>query len=1215
MLMADSSGAFAHTLGTSAVAADILAHDWAASAFGPLEGWPRWRKSALAMVLRSPTPMALLCGADGLLLYNDAYRVIVGDRHPAVLGLPANAAWPEAALFNEAVIEQVLAGAALSFRDQHFRIARGAALEERWFNLDYSPLFDDDGQAVAVLAIVIEQTALKQAGAALERDRQILDSAIDYAIVALDLDGRITRWNAGAAHIFGWSEADMLGHDGTRLMVEADRAHGTLPAMLQAALAGQVASAERWQLRASGERFWGASEVTLLRAPDGSPEGFVGVLRDRSEQHRANAALRESQQRLDHAQAAGRVGTFTLELASGTVFTTSGFNRIFGLPDEPYVDVATIEALIIPDEGDQPSNAGNRADQSSPLQVEYRIHRFDDGAVRWILRRAEYERDSAGVPDRMVGVVQDVTERKAGELALAESAAQFRTLTQALPNLVWTANPQGEVDWMNARACDYSGLAAGTLVGSGWMGIVQQEDVAEATRAWRNCVASGALYETEYRIRRADGQYRWHLVRAFPQRGPNGRIKRWIGTSTDIDERKRLETHNKRALNRIWGLSQELMLICDFSGAITAVNPSATRLLGWNEEQMVGRQVSEFVHPDDLASTSAELGKLSDGVTTLAFENRYRASDGSYRLLDWTAVPDQGMVHAVGRDVTRERAAEEALRQSQKLEAIGMLTGGVAHDFNNVLAVVRTSIDLLRLVPLDVERRKRYMDAISDAVTRAAKLTGQLLAFARRQSLQPEVFDAGRNVQMVSEMIGSLTGARIRMDYQVAPEACFVDADPSQFDTAIVNLAVNARDAMEGSGQLTIGVRAVDAIPAVRGHGAVRGAFVAVSVKDTGKGIAPELLTQIFEPFFTTKESGHGTGLGLSQVFGFAKQSGGEIVVDSTVDVGTEFTLYLPRAVEPGAVAQTVPHAPGLVRGSGQCILVVEDNADLGMIVRQSLEELGYATVMTTSAEQALIELAAGVERFAAVFSDVVMNGMGGFALGQAVRRMYPGLPFVLSSGYSYVLASEQKHGFQLLPKPYSLEELAQTLHQAIAATRLRPATAPAQRKPASAAPRDLELFRQAALDGLQILDTPPEPAFDALTRLAADSFDMPIALISLIDERRQWFKSRVGLEPSETAREHAFCGHAIAHPGEVMMVEDATLDARFAANPLVTQDPNIRFYAGAPLVTSSGHALGTLCVIDSRPRTLSSAQLTQLRALADRVVAELEYGGGAAPV
>jgi CheY-like chemotaxis protein len=458
-------------------------------------------------------------------------------------------------------------------------------------------------------------------------------------------------------------------------------------------------------------------------------------------------------------------------------------------------------------------------------------------------------------------------------------------------------------------------------------------------------------------------------------------------------------------------------------------------------------------------------------------------------------------------------------------------------------------------------------------------------------------------------MIGSLTGARIRMDFELADTACYVDADPSQFDTAIVNLAVNARDAMDGSGRLTITVREAAGIPAVRGQAAVQGAFVAVAVADTGKGIAPAMLTQIFEPFFTTKGAGHGTGLGLSQVFGFAKQSGGEILVESTVGVGTVFTLYLPRALEPGTPVEAKPRQSGLVGGEGRCILVVEDNADLGVIVRQSLEELGYCTVMTTSAEQALVELARDVGRFAAVFSDVVMNGMGGFALGQEVRRLYPGLPLVLSSGYSYVLASEQKHGFTLLPKPYSLEDLAQTLQQAIsgeASASVPPSLPPLPQT----AQQDVELFRLAELDGLQVLDTAPEPGFDALTRRAADRFDVPIALISLIDDRRQWFKSRVGLDAQQTPREDAFCGHAIQTPGEVMVVPDATQDPRFSTNPLVTGDPGIRFYAGAPLVTAAGHALGTLCVIDRRPRTLGLGQIDELRDLAAQVVDQLEARG-----
>ena len=638
---------------------------------------------------------------------------------------------------------------------------------------------------------------------------------------------------------------------------------------------------------------------------------------------------------------------------------------------------------------------------------------------------------------------------------------------------------------------------------------------------------------------------------------------------------------------------------------------------------MVGKVLADFLHPEDLAATASEVRKLMGGVTTLAFENRYRAKDGGYRLLSWTAVPDGGAIHAVARDVTRERATESALRQSQKLEAIGQLTGGVAHDFNNVLAVMRSSIDLMRLVNLTEERRRRYMDAISDAVTRATRLTSQLLAFARRQALQPVVFDVRENLAMVSEMIGSLTGVRIRRDIVLPDHECLVYADPSQFDTAIVNLAVNARDAMDGNGTLTISVRCVFEIPAGRVNAAVAGRFVAVSVTDTGVGIPAQHLTQIFEPFFTTKSAGQGTGLGLSQIFGFAKQSGGEILVDSQVGVGTTFTLYLPRSMQSGEQDAGTTMPDHIIKGAGDCILVVEDNPEVARSVEHTLEELGYSIVAVQSGEAALAELARDATRFAAVFSDVVMAGISGIDLGKEIQRLYPDLPVVLSSGYSYVLAKNPDHGFTLLPKPYSLEDLARTVGETVARSRSicrQPDAGEMKAGVASAldgTPGDRELLRQAQLDVLEILDTDEEEAYDELTRLAAEFCEAPIALISLIDGDRQWFKSRVGMQIQETPREHAFCSHAIQTPHRLMLVNDATKDERFADNPLVTGDPNIRFYAAAPLVTATGHALGTLCVIDRVPRTLQGSQIEMLQFLARQVMERFEKrrpGGKAGP-
>ncbi|KST58718.1 hypothetical protein AO398_20970 [Methylobacterium sp. GXS13] len=390
-----------------------------------------------------------------------------------------------------------------------------------------------------------------------------------------------------------------------------------------------------------------------------------------------------------------------------------------------------------------------------------------------------------------------------------------------------------------------------------------------------------------------------------------------------------------------------------------------------------------------------------------------------------------GRVEALDTETRERLKAEDALRQSQKMEAIGQLTGGVAHDFNNLLTVIRSSSELLRRPNLPEPRRLRYVEAIATTAERAAKLTGQLLAFSRRQSLKPEVFDVGQSVAAITEMIGTLTGARIRIAVRVPDEPCFVDADPSQFDTALVNMAVNARDAMSGEGTLTVTVGPSAGIPGANSSSAPADGFVAVEITDTGTGIVVSDLERIFEPFFTTKGVGHGTGLGLSQVFGFAKQSGGEIRVASTPGKGSTFTLYLPRVAGMSRVAVVASEIEPLVDGHGTCVLLVEDNTDVGAFAAQALQELGYTTVWATDGPQALAELAKDAGRFDVVFSDVVMPGMTGIELGQEIRKRYHDLPVVLTSGYSHVLAQNGTYGFELLHKPYSVEQLSRILRKA----------------------------------------------------------------------------------------------------------------------------------------------------------------------------------------
>ena len=373
--------------------------------------------------------------------------------------------------------------------------------------------------------------------------------------------------------------------------------------------------------------------------------------------------------------------------------------------------------------------------------------------------------------------------------------------------------------------------------------------------------------------------------------------------------------------------------------------------------------------------------------------------------------------------------AESALRQSQKLEAIGQLTGGVAHDFNNLLTIIRSSVDFLRQPNLSEERRQRYMRAVSDTVERASKLTSQLLAFARRQPLNPQVVDAGERLENIGEMLESVTGAQIHVCVERPDHPCYIRVDLSQFETALINIALNARDAMNGQGLLKLRLECNKALPAIRGHAGSGGQFVSIALADNGPGIDAKTLEHIFEPFFTTKDVGKGTGLGLSQVFGFAKQSGGNVDVSSVLGEGTEFTLYLPQVpaseVECNDAADDDDAEP---LHEKRRVLVVEDNLDVGRFANQILQDLGYETVWATNAEEALQLAGTDAMAFDAVFSDVVMPGITGVALAKELRRRRPDLPVILTSGYSEELARSGYEGFEFIAKPYSADQVSRIL-------------------------------------------------------------------------------------------------------------------------------------------------------------------------------------------
>ncbi|MET3412081.1 MULTISPECIES: ATP-binding protein [unclassified Methylobacterium] len=498
---------------------------------------------------------------------------------------------------------------------------------------------------------------------------------------------------------------------------------------------------------------------------------------------------------------------------------------------------------------------------------------------------------------------------------------------------------------------------------------------------------------------------------------------------------------------------QEGAFTLALDGTLLYCNRRLAEMLGEPQERLTGRALRNFVHAD------VDLGRLirhaMDGPVREEIALHAAGSESAtfLSLSRFACQGDQPLLCGILTDLTEQRRSmqalaeahaklqsesaerervEEALRQSQKLEAVGQLTGGVAHDFNNLLTVIKSSTDLLKRPDLPEERRRRYVEAISDTVDRAAKLTGQLLAFARRQALRPEVFEVGASLRAVAEMLDSVTGARISVLAEIPATPCYIRADLSQFETALINMAVNARDAMGGEGTLTLKLSGDRPMPAIRGHAGSRSTFAAVSLSDTGIGIPSDVLPRIFEPFFTTKDIGKGTGLGLSQVFGFAKQSGGDVDVSSSPGHGTTFTLYLPQAEYAPDMSVTPRSEESGLDGASLCVLVVEDNIEVGRFATQILEDLGHKTVWATNAEEALVEIERIPFRFDAVFSDVVMPGMGGIALARELQRRLPDLPVVLTSGYSHVLAQEGVHGFDLIQKPYSVDQLSQTLRKVV---------------------------------------------------------------------------------------------------------------------------------------------------------------------------------------
>ena len=680
---------------------------------------------------------------------------------------------------------------------------------------------------------------------------------------------------------------------------------------------------------------------------------------------------------------------------------------------------------------------------------------------------AKIERDQDGRALRLVGAHIDVTDRMLAQETLRESEERFRLIADSAPVPIWVTKLDRTRSFANQAYVDFVGLPFEQAIVFDWRKVLHPDDQARIVQESIAGEASLKPFVLEARYRNAEGEWRWLRSESQPRWDPTGKHIGFIGVAHDITAAKQAEIDlrrlnetlelrisertaqlesNEAQMRAIFETSHQYQALLNHHGDVLHANKIALTGIRAEAGDVIGRPFWEtpwFTATDGMRDTVRDAFIAVMRGEEVKTEMRLHLPAGE-RYFDFAMRPlrDQHgtVIGAVPEavDITERRKGEEALRQSQKMEAVGQLTGGVAHDFNNLLTIIRSATDFLRRRDLPDDRRRRYIDAISDTVERASKLTGQLLAFARRQPLKPQVFDVGAQVEAVAQLVRPLVGSRIRIEVDISDADCFAIADIAQFETALINLAVNARDAMNDEGRLSISVKKVPAIPALRAQSARSGNFVAIAMADTGTGIASDHIEAIFEPFFTTKEVGKGTGLGLSQAFGFAKQSGGDIAVESRPGQGATFTIYLPQAAMPAKAAEDAAAASEpAARGRGYRVLVVEDNDDVGQFSTELLEDLGYTVRRVDNADAALSIL--GEDEFAAdlVFSDVIMPGMNGVELAGVIRDRYPGLPVVLTSGYSNVLAENAHRGFELIQKPYSVEALSRILRKAISDARL----------------------------------------------------------------------------------------------------------------------------------------------------------------------------------
>ena len=834
---------------------------------------------------------------------------------------------------------------------------------------------------------------------------------------------------------------------------------------------------------------------------DGEHAGAICTILDLTERMASDAVLRESEARFRNMADHAPVMMWVTETDGHCTYLNRGWYDFTGQTEEEALGFGWLKA-VHPDDAAEAERAFIEANAgATPFRVEYRLRRAD-GVYRWAIDAASPRFGANGQFLGFVGSVVDIDERKLIEQALQKKSEEFYTLADNIPALAWMAYADGNIFWYNRRWYEYTGTTAETQAGWGWESVHDPEVLPTVIEGWKHSLSTGEPFDMTFPLRGLDGVFRLFLTRVVPIRDEQGQIVRWFGTNVDVSAQVEADQRRQFTL----GLADRLGALSKPRDIVAAAVEVLGRHLGVtrvgfgemsSDDKSVTFETDYADGVDHLVGTfpvenfgRGNMDALGRGITTIYADVTAdpRTSDADWEVIATRAalaVPllRDGRMSAllylnhnevrewlphevtlaqdvaartrdaleraraeselqelnatlearIEQEAERRAAAEGALHQSQKMETLGQLTGGIAHDFNNLLQIITGNLDILRrTMPKDSPRLQRSVENAFKGAERAAVLTQRLLAFSRRQPLAPKVFNPNKLVTGMSELLFRAIGETVAIETVLGSGLWCVEADYNQLENALLNLAVNARDAMPDGGKLIIETANthLDRSYAEQNNGVSPGQYVVICISDTGSGMDAGTAERAFDPFFTTKEVGKGTGLGLSMVYGFVKQSGGHLKIYSETGEGTTVNIYLPRnhgeevEVEDKVAPDSIPQST-----DSETILVCEDDDEVRAYSVQSLRELGYHVLEAADGQSALRLLEKADGNVDLLFTDIVLpGGVTGAIVAERARTIQPGLKVLFTTGYArnaIVHHGRLDAGVELLSKPFGYADLA----------------------------------------------------------------------------------------------------------------------------------------------------------------------------------------------